>query len=158
MAVLAATPSPRLTRADRTGAWARIGGAIARCPRITWVVTALVLGVMAIGMTGLKTEYLAQRDAFWGEKPDAEIGEEVLVKHFAAGTGAPVKVVASAGSAQPVTSALDSVPKISDVRQVGPPRDGLAYIEGTLNAPPDAQEGFDAIERARDAVHAVCAP
>ncbi|TMQ90294.1 hypothetical protein ETD83_36100 [Actinomadura soli] len=137
------------------GAWARIGGAIARRPRITWVVTALVLGVMAIGMTGLKTEYLAQRDAFWGDKPDSEIGEEVLVKHFPAGAGAPVQVVASAGSAQPVTSALDSVPKISDVRQVGPPRDGLAYIEGTLDAPPDAREGFDAIEQARDAVHAV---
>ncbi|MFG2000744.1 MMPL family transporter [Spirillospora sp. NPDC048911] len=137
------------------GFWARVGAFITRRPRMTWVVTAVVLGVMAIGLTSLKTDYLAQKDSFSAGKPDSVAGEEVLVAHFPAGTGAPIQVIADAPATSGVQAALAGVPKLSDVKPVGKPVDGLVYFEGTLNAPPDTEEGFSIVKQARDAVDRV---
>ena len=35
------------------GIWARVGWSIAPRPRLTWITTALVLGILALGLTGL---------------------------------------------------------------------------------------------------------
>src|SRR6266540_2729959 len=64
------------------GVWARIGRRIARRPRLVWVVTAVVLGAMALGLTGLKASGLQNRDAF-RTKPEAVAGEQALGRHFA---------------------------------------------------------------------------
>src|SRR6266545_4131482 len=47
---------PTLGSAEPTehGLWARIGRRMARRPRLVWVVTAVVLGALALGLTGLK--------------------------------------------------------------------------------------------------------
>ena len=39
------------------GFWARVGRRIAVRPRLVWVVTALILGVMATGLLGLKAAW-----------------------------------------------------------------------------------------------------
>ncbi|WP_433337281.1 MMPL family transporter [Spirillospora sp. CA-294931] len=137
------------------GMWARVGGLIAPRARVTWITTAVVLGALAFGLFGLKVDYLAQKDSFSSGKPDSVTGEEVMVKHFPAGSGAPVQVVANAAQAQAVQRALGGVPKVTDVTPVGKAVDGRVYFEGTLNEPPDSKAGFDIVERARDAVHAV---
>src|SRR5262249_47505982 len=36
------------------GLWARVGWGIAARPRITWITTAVILGILALGLTGLK--------------------------------------------------------------------------------------------------------
>src|SRR5271169_4464063 len=36
------------------GVWARVGWSIAPRPRLVWITTAVVLGIMALGLTGLK--------------------------------------------------------------------------------------------------------
>ncbi|MFC4051681.1 MMPL family transporter [Actinomadura syzygii] len=141
------------------GVWARVGGVVAVRPRVTWLVTAVVLGALAAGLFGLKTGSLPNKDAFSTGKPDSVTGEEVLGKHFPAGSGSPVQVVAKAGTQDAVAAALARVPDISDVklagRNPGQPSGGLVYLEGTLTAPPDSARGFTAVQRARDAVHAV---
>ncbi|TYB37995.1 MMPL family transporter [Actinomadura chibensis] len=141
------------------GVWARVGGVVAVRPRVTWLVTAVVLGALAAGLFGLKTGSLPNKDAFSTGKPDSVTGEEVLGKHFPAGSGSPVQVVAKAGTQDAVAAALARVPDISDVklagRNPGQPSGGLVYLEGTLTAPPDSDRGFTAVQRARDAVHAV---
>ncbi|TYK42701.1 MMPL family transporter [Actinomadura decatromicini] len=141
------------------GVWARVGGFVAVRPRVTWLVTAVVLGALAAGLFGLKTGSLPNKDAFSTGKPDSVTGEEVLGKHFPAGSGSPVQVVAKAGTQDAVAAALARVPDISDVklagRNPGQPSGGLVYLEGTLTAPPDSDRGFTAVQRARDAVHAV---
>ncbi|MBO2455937.1 MMPL family transporter [Actinomadura barringtoniae] len=137
------------------GVWARIGARIAVRPRITWMVTALVLVIMALGLTTLKTDYLANKDAFSAGKPDSVTGEEVLVKHFPAGSGSPIEVIANAGKADAVKTALATVPRVSNVTQVGQPKDGLVYLTGTLNAPPDKPEGFATVDKARSTLHAI---
>src|SRR6266542_1031605 len=79
---------PTLGSAEPTerGLWARIGARLARRPRLVWVVTAVVLGALALGLTGLKAEGLQNKDAF-RTTPESVTGEEVLGRHFPAGAG-----------------------------------------------------------------------
>jgi RND superfamily putative drug exporter len=57
---------PDLGSAEPTerGLWARIGQRIARRPRIVWVVTALVLAALSLGVTQLKANGLQSADSF----------------------------------------------------------------------------------------------
>src|SRR4029450_8322163 len=84
--------------ATETGMWARTGRAIARRPRIVWSVTAAVLAVCALGLLSINAGVLSNKDSFTN-KPDSIVGEEVLARHFPAGAGQPVAVIASASQA-----------------------------------------------------------
>jgi putative drug exporter of the RND superfamily len=52
------------------GFWARVGRKVAIRPRVVWVTTALVLGVMAVGLTGLKASGLTAAESFAGHHPE----------------------------------------------------------------------------------------
>jgi putative drug exporter of the RND superfamily len=135
------------------GLWARVGWAIAPRPRITWVTTAVVLGVLALGLTGLKASGLTNAQSFRGH-PDSVIGETVLAQHFPAGAGEPVVVIGTQSAATPLRAAFAATKGIAGVT---PPvaRAGYAYLQGTLTSPPDSQAGYATIDRVRSAVHAV---
>src|SRR5215831_14849876 len=135
------------------GLWARVGWSIAPRPRITWITTALILGILALGLTGLKANGLTYAQSFRGH-PDSVIGQTVLAQHFPAGAGTPVVVIGNAGAAAPLRSAFAATPGIASVT---PPviRDGSAYLQGTLASPPDSQAAYSTIDRVRSAVHAV---
>jgi RND superfamily putative drug exporter len=146
---------PTLGSAEPTerGLWARIGARIARRPRSTWIVTAVVLGAMALGLTGLKASGLQNKDAF-RTTPEAVTGEQVLARHFAAGAGDPVQVVGNADAAQQLRAALTGTAGISAVTRPVV-RDGVAYLEGTLRSASDAQASYDTVDRLRASVHAI---
>ncbi len=135
------------------GMWARVGWAIAPRPRITWITTVVVLGVLALGLTGLKASGLTNAQGFRGH-PDSVTGESVLATHFPAGTGVPVIVIGNPGAAAQLRSAVAATKGISAVT---PPatRAGYGYLEGTLTPPPDSQAAHDTIDRVRSAVRAV---
>jgi RND superfamily putative drug exporter len=135
------------------GLWARVGWAIAPRPRITWITTALVLGILALGLTGLKASGLTNAQSFRGH-PDSVTGESVLAAHFPAGAGQPVIVIGNQNAAAPLRAAFAATPGIASVT---PPaaQAGYAYLQGTLTAPPDSQAAYATIDRVRAAVHAV---
>jgi RND superfamily putative drug exporter len=135
------------------GMWARVGWGIAPRARLTWIITAVLLGVLALGLTGLKANGLTNAQAFRGH-PDSVVGASVLAAHFPAGAGEPVIVIGNPGAAASLRSAFAATPGISSV---SPPRirAGYAYLEGTLTAPPDSQAGYNTIDRVRAATHAV---
>ena len=135
------------------GIWARVGWSIAPRPRLVWITTAVVLGIMALGLTGLKAHGLTAAQGFRGH-PDSVIGETVLAQHFPAGAGEPVIVIGNPNAAAPLRSAFAATPGIASVT---PPAvlAGHTYLEGTLTAPPDSQAAYDTIDRVRAAVHAV---
>jgi len=135
------------------GMWARVGWSIAPHPRMVWITTAVILGVLALGLTGLKANGLTNAQSFRGH-PDSVIGESVLAEHFPAGVGQPVIVIGSPGAAAQLRSALAATPGIASVTPTQI-RAGHAYLEGTLKAPPDSQAAYDTIDRVRSAVHAV---
>ncbi|MGN9913694.1 MMPL family transporter [Phytohabitans sp. LJ34] len=138
-----------------TGLWAKVGGRIARRPRTTWITTSVVLALLAIGIVQLDATGLTNKESFRGN-PDSIVGEEVLARHFAAGVGTPVAVVSNAGQAADVRTAFAGTPGI-EPSSVTEPRvsNGVAYMEGTLTAPPDSDAAYDTIDSARDRVHAV---
>ncbi|MET7399777.1 MMPL family transporter, partial [Dactylosporangium sp. NPDC005572] len=133
--------------------WTRVGAAIERRPRAVWIGTALVLGAMALGVPALKADGLAVADQFTG-KPPTVVGEEIQARHFPAGAGDPVYVVADAAAAEQVRSALSAVPGIAGV---APPlvRDGEALLLAELTDDPSSTAAMDAVERARAAVHRI---
>jgi putative drug exporter of the RND superfamily len=135
------------------GMWARVGWSIAPRPRITWITTAVILGVLALGLTGLKADGLTNAQSFRGH-PDSVTGASVLAAHFPAGAGEPVIVIGNASAAAQLRSAFAGAPGIASVT---PPaaRAGYAYLEGTLTTPPDSQAAYATIDRVRAAVHAV---
>ena len=94
------------------GVWARIGRRIALRPRVVWITTAVLLGVMALGLTGLKASGLTNAESFRGH-PDSVAGQTVLDQHFPAGAGQPVQVFGNAASAAQLASALRAVPGIT---------------------------------------------
>jgi putative drug exporter of the RND superfamily len=135
------------------GIWARTGRRIAARPRVVWITTALILGVMALGLTGLKASGLTNAESFRGH-PDSVTGQAVLDQHFPAGAGQPVEVFGNAASAAQLYAALRAVPGITSV--TSPVTEGgHAYLEGTLTSAPDSQAAYDTIDRARAALHAI---
>ena len=135
------------------GLWARVGWAIAPRPRLVWITTAVVLGVLALGLTGLKASGLTSAQSFRGH-PDSVIGEAVLAAHFPAGAGQPVIVIGNQNAAAALRAAFAATPGIASVT---PPaaRAGHAYLQGTLTSPPDSAAAYATIDRVRAAVHAV---
>jgi RND superfamily putative drug exporter len=135
------------------GFWARTGRRIAVRPRVVWITTALILGVMALGLTGLKANGLTNAQSFRGH-PDSVAGQTVLDQHFPAGAGQPVEVFGNEASGAQLAAALRAVPGITGVTSPVT-QAGHAYIEATLTSPPDSQAAYSTIDRIRTAVHAV---
>ncbi|MDX6392261.1 MAG: putative drug exporter of the superfamily [Streptosporangiaceae bacterium] len=135
------------------GIWARVGRGIATRPRVVWVTTAVVLGAMALGLTGLKASGLTNAQAFRGH-PDSVTGQTVLDQHFSGGGGQPVVVVGSPSAAAQLAAAFKATPGITGVT---PPvtRAGHVYLLGTLTTAPDSQAAYATVDRVRAAVHAV---
>ncbi|MFF5229237.1 MMPL family transporter [Dactylosporangium sp. NPDC000521] len=135
------------------GVWARLGERIARRPRTVWIGTALVLGVMALGLTQLNVRILSAEDTFVTEQPSIS-AMKVLSKHFPAGSGEPVVVVGKADSAAALKAGISGTAGVVDVTEPVV-KNGLALIEGTLQAQPGSAAADDTIVRLRAAVHAV---
>jgi putative drug exporter of the RND superfamily len=146
---------PAFGSADQavTSRWARLGRAIAGRPRLTWVATALVLGVVALGTLGLPANGLTNAGTFTGT-PDSVVGQQVLAQHFPAGAGQPIQVVARADRAEEVRATFAGVDGIGSVT---PPvvRGELAYLEGVTEVGPDSQEARATVLRVRDALRGV---
>ena len=135
------------------GMWARIGQRMARRPRVVWIVTAVVLGALALGVTQLEANGLQSKDSFRTD-PEAVVGEEVLGRHFAAGAGNPVQVIGRAEAAEQLQATVSGTPGVTAVTRPVV-RDGYAYVEGTLTSSADSQAGFDTVDRLRASVHAI---
>ncbi|GGK44337.1 MMPL family transporter [Nocardia camponoti] len=136
-----------------SGIWARIGAFISPRPRAVWAVTAVVLLGLAVGISGLKTDGIAAKDAIIGESR-AVAGAEVLERHFDIGTGNPVLILGKADHADALAAAVAGT---AGVKSPTPPvvKDGTALIQATLTDGPDTVEAEATVDRVRAAVHAV---
>jgi putative drug exporter of the RND superfamily len=135
------------------GMWARIGLRMARRPRVVWLVTAVVLGALALGVTQLEANGLQAKDSFRTD-PESVKGEEVLARHFPAGAGNPVQVIGKAEAAPQIQAALSDTPGVTAVTRPVV-KDGYAYLEGTLTSSADSQASYDTVDRLRSTVHAI---
>ena len=87
------------------GLWRRVGTLIARRPRVTWVVALVLLAACAAGVTQLKANGVQQTDVVLTQS-DAVDGQKIVAKHFDAGSGSPVLIVAKESDAAAVLAAV----------------------------------------------------
>ena len=135
------------------GVWARVGPMIARHPRRVWVVTAIILGCLSLGLIGFKVGTLTTAESFRGT-PESITAEAVLARHFPAGAGEPVEVIGNAARAAAMSQALAATPGIHTVSRPVT-KDGLVFLQGTLASKPDSTAAYTTIEAARTALHAI---
>ena len=133
--------------------WGRVGRWISVRPRKTWVVTALALGLCTLAVTQLDATGLRNSEQYYG-KPESVLGEETLAKHFPAGSGQPVDVVANADKASEVASVVAETDGIAAVQKPQVSGD-TAWIAATLSDGPDTQAARDTVDRVRERVHGI---
>ncbi|MFF9767826.1 MMPL family transporter [Streptomyces sp. NPDC014636] len=133
--------------------WNRVGNAISGRPRLVWAGTVLVLAALALGTLGLDASGLSNKDQFT-DKPQMAVGEEIRAAHFAAGSGDPVYVVAKAGAADRVRTALAAVPGLGAVTDPVVKGDE-AVLLAQLKDEPSSEAAMRTVDRARTAVHRI---
>ena len=126
---------------NRRRGWGFIARVVGRRPRATWVVTGLLLLAAASQLPTLKADGIAQSDLFL-TKVDAVTGQEVLARHFDAGSGSPMVVLAPQAQAQQVVQRLSTEAGVTSASLVpattGPPPGATPAPPGATPAPPGA--------------------
>ena len=138
----------------RRGIWGRVAGMVGRHPRRTWVLTLAVLLTAAAFVPTLKAQGITQSQLFLN-KVESVTGQEVLARHFPAGSGSPVQIIASQAKAEQALATVKSVDGIASAF-VGetpgvPPKvvDGLVLIQATLTPAADSPAAEVVVERLR---------
>jgi RND superfamily putative drug exporter len=155
---------PRIPRFDDvdsqlTGTWAKVGDLVERKPRRAWVITGLLLVVLAAFSTTLKTDGLSTSESFTGN-PESVVGQKLLLNHFPGGEGDPTKVILKNELIPAVTEKLRGVEGVSEVVPEANAggviiKDGLSILNVTLSTAPDSRETRDRIPAIREAVKSV---
>jgi RND superfamily putative drug exporter len=152
---------PRFDDADSqlTGTWAKVGNLVERRPRRAWVITGLLLVVLAAFSTTLKTDGLSTSESFTGN-PESVVGQKLLLNHFPGGEGDPTKVILKNELIPAVTDKLRGVEGVSEVApEVNAGgviiKNGLSILNVTLSTAPDSRESRDRIPAIREAVKSI---
>lgn len=109
---------PRVPRADHegdlatSGPWSRFAVGLARRDRPAWIGTAVILVLLAVALTTLKTGGLSNDQSFT-TTPDAVVGQRIYAEHFPQGTGAPAEIIADAPSVSKVIETVETIPGVS---------------------------------------------
>lgn len=144
-----------------SGLWRRVGGLIARRPRVTWIVSFVLLAACALGLTQLKANGVQQTDVVLSQS-DAVDGQAVVAKHFDAGSGSPVLIVAPESDGDAVLAATEKTDGIASaafytgggrpqpgVQQEPVVKDGHVLIQATLASEPDSAEAEAVVKKLR---------
>ena len=155
---------PRIPRFDDvdnqlTGTWAKVGNLVERRPRRAWVITGLMLVLLAGFSTTLKTDGLSTSESFTGN-PESVVGQKLLLNHFPGGEGDPTKVILK-NELIPAASAkllgLNGVTAVTPEVNAGGVvvKNGLSILNVTLSTAPDSRESRDRIPAIREAVKSI---
>ena len=142
------------------GLWGRVASMVGQHPRRTWVLTLAGLLAAAAFLPTLKAEGITQSQIFLNEV-ESVTGQEVLAKHFPAGSGSPVQVVAPQAKASEVVAVLSREEGVNDpyagLVPGAPPKvvDGTVVVQATLTAAADSPEADDVVRRLRADLDAV---
>jgi len=109
----AATGEEGLT--DTRNLWARLARVIAARARIVWVLTALALVVLSLGLTQLRADGAPSSEYVMGDSP-ARTGLAVIAEHYPAGAGTPAIVVVDTPRMLDAVATLLAVPGVDSAR------------------------------------------
>ncbi|WP_084003504.1 MMPL family transporter [Agromyces aureus] len=166
----------------RKGIWPKVARLVARRPRVTWIVSTLLLAVMALGVTQLKADGVPSSEFVLGQS-QARDGQALLSEHFPGGSGTPAVVIASEEDLDAVaevvlaTDGVDSLSVVSEdspsgslpvtedgIQPLGPPGtpvgdptvvDGLVQLDATLADASDSDAAEETVIALRDGLEGV---
>lgn len=158
----AAEPSRRQRRQERKQArlWSAAANLVRRRPRTVWIVVTLLLLGGSAGVLDLRAEGVAQSELVLTET-DAKAGQEMLERHFDAGTGAPTDVFVPADEgdeALNIVQSIDGVGEAYAVSEQGSPAssasdaaeaEGFIQLSVTLTSAGDSLEAENTIREMR---------
>lgn len=120
---------------EGAGAWPRLARFIARRHRAAWIVSSIVLAVMALGLTQLKAEGSPSSEYVIGQS-QARDGLAVLADHYPAGSGTPAVIVVDVDRSLEAVDAIVQVAGVDHVR--------IATLGGPSPVTPDGVQPFAA--------------
>ncbi|MBR7677839.1 MMPL family transporter [Streptomyces daliensis] len=148
--------------------WARVGAAIARRPRWSWLMSIGVTAVLALSASGISMG-LTQEEMYQ-DKPESVVAQERISAHFPSGSSDPATVLTRTEEADAVARAASRVPGVESARKgdagnkgdegdegdEGRSPDGsLTTLSVVLRDAPDSAAAKDTVDRLRTAVHRV---
>lgn len=131
---------------SRDGVWFRIARAVVSRPAVVLAAAAVILGVLASGLLGVKVG-LSQTDQFRVEAESVD-GLETLSKHFPPGAADPVTIVVPADEAEDVLAQVNQIDGVDSARPSGK-SDDLVKVTATLEDAPATAESIETIETMR---------
>ena len=150
-----------------SGLWSRVGNLVDRKPKPVWISTAVALVIFAGFSLTLKSDGLAQTDAFTA-RPDSVIGLEKLGEHFPSGEGTPVEIVVKESDVQSSITAISQVKNVAtvvpvtkfDMATMTPSKDvkvvdGNVLLYATLSVPADSTDAKETIPLIRQAAKSI---
>ena len=155
------------------GIWGKVAALVGRRPRMVWVGTSLVLVAAALFTTQLNADGLTTAEQFTTDV-DSVVGQEVLARHYPAGSGVPVSVIGDEADADQLLEIVRGVDGIADAQlapdappsaeasaapteSTGPPKviDGKVQVEAVLTMASDTPEAEQTVLDLRSAVDEV---
>jgi RND superfamily putative drug exporter len=150
-----ARPTFGTTEPTTSGFWARVGQRISVRPRQVWVVTAVILGIAALGMVKLDAHGLSTEDSYTKEF-DSIKGQKLLAAHQLTDTSQPVMVVVNADKADAVKQAMTGIKGLGQPETPFPAKGGVTVVQADLKASdPISPAAYDTVDRVRAKVHGV---
>ncbi|WP_253908637.1 MMPL family transporter [Arthrobacter sp. H41] len=159
--VAESAPSAAVTAVPGTeqlrGLWKRIAVLISRRPRVLWIASVLVLAAGTLGLTQLQASGVPQ-SALILAPSNAVDGQDALARHFDAGAGSPVAVVAPKADREAVLGIVGAEPGISEATLTTDPaggavvEQGRVLISGTLEYQADSDRAEDVVRSLRTAL------
>jgi RND superfamily putative drug exporter len=144
----------------RRGIWGRVAGMVGRYPRRTWVLTLVGLLACAAFAPTLNAGGVTQSQIFLN-KVDSVTGQEVLARHFPAGSGSPVQIIAPQAKAEKVLVEVKSVDGVASAfvgQAPGAPSkvvDGNVLVQATLTPAADSPAAQTVVEKLRSSLDTV---
>jgi len=136
------------------GFWQRISGFVSRYPRRIWIVASLILVVCALGLTQLRASGVSSSATILA-KSDAVTGQKVLAKHFPAGSGAPVIIVAPKTEADQALAIVNNQAGLKDTSfytangKTPVVKDNQVLITATTTTGPSSQSAQETVKHLR---------
>ncbi|MEJ8660661.1 MMPL family transporter [Streptomyces sp. MS1.AVA.4] len=134
--------------------WSRIGAAVARRPRWSWMMSVAVTGVLALSAAGISMGL--QQSELFQDKPESVLAQERISAHYPSGASDPARIVTRAAAVTEVRAAASGVDGVARVEDGERTPDGeLATLSVVLKDVPDSEAAKGTVDDLRAAVHGV---
>jgi RND superfamily putative drug exporter len=137
---------------EEESVWGWIGRRIERRPRVVWIVTALALAGLAVGLVDTHTGL--NQDQQFRTAPESVVGQRILAESFPSGAASPTIVTTNPAATEAVLRATRSTPGVASA-QVTSGTGNLVEISAILDSTVGTDASHRTIEELRGRVHAV---